>query len=176
MDEIEGDLDHFAVNPKLYSPLRSFCCGRAETRPEKEVNRMVREYSRGKRQCTIFRVTVERPNRLVGVAALHPAMFGPPILQQFNGFPYVSVIGVSEHFRGKGKDGVRLGDHVLRDGLREINRAWRGAPDVFAFIDPNNEHSRELFIGRNDFEVVIHANPNNPEDDSLIGRRGKPVP
>jgi ribosomal protein S18 acetylase RimI-like enzyme len=176
MPEIEGDLDSFAVNPRQYAPLRRFCCGKNGSRPEREVGTMTRDYVRGKRKHDVFRVTVEQPNRLVGLAAFQPASFSQPVLAQVNGYPYISVIGVSEHFRGRTKGGIRPGDFVLVDALRAINAhgRWGATPDVFALVDPNNGPSCNLF-GRHGFQVVVAADPNNPEADSLFGRRGGPV-
>jgi ribosomal protein S18 acetylase RimI-like enzyme len=137
--------------------------------------KLVREYSRGKRPCDEFRVTVERPHALVGVAAYHPLPISrdgqPPEL-----YPYVSVIGVSERFRGCRKDGMRPGDHVLRDVLRAIfqNPRWGATYAVVALVDPNNEHSHGLFE-RNGFVVVMAAPPDNPEADCLLERPPGPL-
>ncbi len=175
MPEIQGRLDALTVDPKKYAPLKRFCCGKRGRRPEGEVHTIVREYCSGKRKGT-FRVTLEQPDGgLVGVAAFHPGAFDNPQLQQLNSFPYISVIGVSEHYRSKYKNGARLGDAVLLDALREINRRWPGTPDVFALVDPNNQDSLNLFE-RNCFVEVIPAAPNAPEADAVFGRKGSPVP
>jgi ribosomal protein S18 acetylase RimI-like enzyme len=177
MPEIEGDLDSFAVDPRQYSRLRRFRCGDAITRPEQEVDKMAREYAKGARSAYIFRVTVEQPNGLVGLIAFQPAGFSQPVLAQVNGYPYISLIGVSREYRGHTQGSLRPGDFVLRDALHAISahRRWGPTPDIFALVDPNNAPSCNLFE-RHGFEVVIAADPNNPEADSLFGRQGKPVP
>jgi hypothetical protein len=146
MEEIDGDLDHFSVDPRLYAPLRSFSCGKRGSRPEEEVNRMVREYSRGKRKCENFRVTVELPSRLAGVAAFQAAYFSHPALAQLNGYPYLAVIGLSQSKRSCCKNGRRIGDFVLDDVLRAINEhgRWGEVPDVFALVDQHNDSSTAL--------------------------------
>jgi ribosomal protein S18 acetylase RimI-like enzyme len=176
MAEIEGDLVAFDVNPRAYQPVRRFRCGDGDERAEREVNKMARDYATGKRQCPIFRVLMEQPiGQVVGIVAIHPANFSQPALAPINGFPYISVIGVSAEYRGMRKEGLRPGDHVLRDALRVINGAWGGVPDIFALVDPKNQPSCALF-GRHGFEVVIHAEPGNEEADSLFGRPGGPTP
>jgi ribosomal protein S18 acetylase RimI-like enzyme len=176
MPEIEGDLDSFAVDPRRYAPLKRFRCGTGESRPEREVDKMTREYAKGARRADLFRVTVEQPAKLLGLAAFQPAAFSQPVLAQVNGYPYISLIGVSREFRGCKKAGVRPGDVVLLDALRTINShgQWGDAPDIFALVDPNNGPSCALFE-RHGFEVVIAADPSNPEADSLLGRQGNAV-
>jgi ribosomal protein S18 acetylase RimI-like enzyme len=177
MPEIEGDLDSFAVDPRRYPLLRRFRCGIGDSRAEREVDKMAREYAKGARRAHVFRVTVEQPGGLVGLAAVQPAGFSHPVLAQVNGYPYISLIGVSREYRGRVKGNLRPGDFVLRDALRTINgqSRWGPAPDIFALVDPNNTPSCALFE-RHGFEVVIAADPNNPEADSLFGRQGKAVP
>jgi len=92
--EIEGDLGSFAVDPKRYAPLRRFSCGIGERRSEREVNRLVREYASGRHKGGTFRVTVDERKRLVGVAAFQATAPSQPMLGQFKGSPYISVIGL----------------------------------------------------------------------------------
>jgi len=175
MSELEGDFDSFAVDPKHYAPLRCFCCGKHGSRSEQEVNRLVREYSSGRHKGSVFRVTVDGRKRIVGVAAFLAAAPSQPMLGQFTGSPYISVIGLSERYRGRGKGGLRLGDLVLLDALRAITKSWGGAPHTFALVDPNNRASRNLFE-RNGFRMIIRANRNSHEADSLFRRIGVQSP
>jgi ribosomal protein S18 acetylase RimI-like enzyme len=168
MSEITGDLDSFAVDPRLYAPLKRFSCGKGGSRAEREVNQMAREYAAGKRKCDGFRVTVERPAELAGIAAYQGVQI-PRIGSLVQA--YISVIGVSEDFRGRKKGSARLGDFVLMDvlGAIGVDSRWGPSPPVFALVDPNNEPSCALFR-RHGFQVVIPAEPDNPEADSLFGR------
>jgi ribosomal protein S18 acetylase RimI-like enzyme len=131
--------------------------------------KIVREYSRGKRPYTEFRVTVAGL-RLVAVAAFHRA------LVQRNGreperVAYISVIGVDKHFRGERKNGRRPGDHALTDLLHAIysNPDFGPSIPVIALVDPNNEHSCKLFK-RHGFTVVQEAPPDDPEADCVLER------
>jgi ribosomal protein S18 acetylase RimI-like enzyme len=168
MAEISGTLESFSVDPHRYAPLERFCCGRRARRAEVEVHGIVSDFYTGKRGEATFRVTVERPNAdLVGVAAFHPANWGHPTLRDLNGFPYISVIGLSEAYRGRRKNGRRIGDHLLEDALDQIALRAAGMP-VYALIDPSNRDSCNLFE-RAGFRVVIAADPYKPDDDSLYG-------
>jgi ribosomal protein S18 acetylase RimI-like enzyme len=137
--------------------------------------RIVREYSRGKRACEEFRVTVERPNALVGVAAYHAVPISrdgrPP-----EDHAYISVIGIVERFRRCRKDELRPGDHVLLDVLRAIFRHPRWGPTsaVVALVDPNNDPSCDLFK-RHGFIVVMAAPPDDSEADCLFERPPGPL-
>ena len=172
MTEVEGDLDSFAVDPKHYAPLRRFSCGKRGRRSEQEVNRLVREYASGKHKGGTFRVTVQGPKGLVGVAAFQATAPSQPMLGQFSGSPYISVIGLSDRYRGRTRDGLRLGDLVLVDVLRAINDSWGGAPDTFALVDPNNRDSRGLFE-RHGFRMIVPAVANGHDADALFRRIGR---
>jgi ribosomal protein S18 acetylase RimI-like enzyme len=170
--EVEGDVESFAVNPKLYAPLRRFCCGSNERRSEREVNRIVREYASGRHRDGTFRVTVAR-RRLIGVAVFQAAAASHPDLGRYAGSPYISVLGLSEQYRGCTTTGRRLGDLVLEDALRAINMCWRGGPDVLVLVNPNNTHGRNLFE-RNGFRMIVPARPGG-ETDALFRRNGRQV-
>ena len=167
--ELEGEIDSFAVNPKLYAQLRRFCCGSSEHRSEREVNRIVREYASGRHRDGTFRVTVER-RRLIGVAAFRAATASHPDLGPYAGSPYICVLGVSEQYRGCTMAGRRLGDLILEDALGAINACWRDTPQVFALVNPNNAHGRNLFE-RNGFRMIVPARRNG-ETDALFRRSG----
>lgn len=175
MTEIGEDLDSFAVDPKHYAPLRRFSCGERGWRSEEEVNKLVREYASGRHKGGIFRVTVDERKELVGVAAFQAAASSQPILGRFPGFPYISVIGLSERYRGGETARGRLGNFVLVDALRAINQRWGGASDTFALVDPNNRGSRDLFE-RNGFRMIVPAAANGHEADALFRRIGGQVP
>jgi ribosomal protein S18 acetylase RimI-like enzyme len=170
--QLEGGLVSFAVRPKLYAQLRRFRCGDGEHRSEWEVNKIVREWASGRRKDGIFRVTVER-HRLVGVAAFEAVTASHQDLAPFAGSPYISVLGLSEHFRGRAAAGRRLGDLVLEDALRAINMRWRGTPDVLVQVNPNNTHGRNLFE-RNGFRMIVQARGDG-ETDAVFRRNGRQV-
>jgi ribosomal protein S18 acetylase RimI-like enzyme len=170
--EIEGDVESFAVNPKLYAQLRRFCCGNSGHRSEREVNRIVREYASGRHKDGAFRVTVER-RRLVGVAAFQAATASHPDLGPYAGSPVISVLGLSEQYRGRTMAGRRLGDLVLEDALQAINTRWRGTPNVYLLVNPNNTHGRSLFE-RNGFRMIVRARRDG-ETDALFRRNGREV-
>ena len=171
-EEIEGELRSFAVDPKHYPPLRRFSCGTGERRSEREVNEMVRGYASGRPKDAVFRVTVE-PHGLVGVTAIRTATASLPVLGRYPGSPYISVIGLSEQYRGRKKDGRRLGDLILEDALREISRRWGGTPNVLILLNPNNTHGRNLFE-RHGFRMIIRAR--SDEFDALFQYSGWQVP
>lgn len=175
--EIDGDLESFAVDPKQYRPLTRFRCGRLDSGPEREVNRMTRDYTRGTRRGVVFRVTVELPNKLVGLAAFQPGSFADPALVPANGFPYISVIAVSEDYRGRRKGGVRLGDLVLLDALHAIRCDGRFSKNrnVFVMVHPGNKPGNAMFA-RNGFHLFTAAEPGNPIAESMLIRSGSPVP
>ena len=170
--EIEGDLHSFAVDPKRYPPLRRFRCGPNERRSEREVNEMVRGYTSGKTKDGIFRVTIET-HRLVGVTAVRTATASQPDLGRYAGTPYISLLGLSEQYRGRKKAGRRLGDLILQDVLREISKRWCGTPNVLVQVNPNNTHGRNLFE-RHGFRMIIRAR--NDESDALFVYSGWQVP
>jgi ribosomal protein S18 acetylase RimI-like enzyme len=85
------------------------------------------------------------------------------------------VIGLSDGYRGRSSLGLRLGDLVLEDVLRSINQSWGGTPHIFALVDPDNRASRNLFE-RNGFRMIIPANGNGHEADSLFRRIGGQIP
>ncbi len=165
--EIEGDVDSFAVNPKLYPQLKRFCCGEGQYRSVREVNRIVREYASGRYNDGTFRVTVEGP-RLVGVATFQAAAASHPDLGRFAGSPHIPVLGLSQHYRGRATAGRRLGDLILEDALQAINARWRGTPDVFVLVNPNNTPARNLFE-RNGFRMIVPARRDG-ETDALFRR------
>jgi ribosomal protein S18 acetylase RimI-like enzyme len=178
-EEIDGDLESLTINPRTYAPLRHFSCGKGDARGELEVNRMVREYRSGRRKDSVIRATVEAPgHRFVGLAGFHPqpGRFGNPGMQVYDGFAYVSVIGLSETYRGKRKDGSNLGDFLLVDALRAIHHWWSThersdeMPWVFSLVDPNNGPSRDLFE-RHGFVEVPGMQAETPEADSFFRRR-----
>jgi ribosomal protein S18 acetylase RimI-like enzyme len=168
----EEDLVSFAVRPNLYAQLRRFCCGEGEHRSEREVNKIVREWASGRRKDGTFRVTVER-HQLVGVAAFEAATASHQGLARFAGSPYISVLGLSEQYRGRAMAGRRLGDLVLEDALRAINTRWRGTPDVLAHVNPNNTHGCDLFE-RNGFRMIVPARGDG-ETDAVFRRNGRQV-
>lgn len=168
-DEVVGELQSFSVDPKGYAPLKSFRCGRGPERPEDEIHKIVREFRKGRTQATAFRVTTTAAGALVGLAAVYPGKFSNPLLAQFNGFPYIAAIAVSEPFRGETKHGQRMGDFVMIDVLADIRSRWPGKP-TFALVDPDNGPSCDLFR-RHKFDEVIEADRTKPEDDSFYGRR-----
>jgi ribosomal protein S18 acetylase RimI-like enzyme len=172
LTQIEGDLVSFAVRPNRYVQLRRFCCGGSEHRSEREVNQIVREWASGRRKDGTFRVTVER-HQLVGVAAFQPATASHQDLAPFAGSPYISVLGLSEQYRGRATAGRRLGDLVLEDALRAINTRWRGTPDVLVQVNPNNTHGRNLFE-RNGFRMIVPARGHG-ETDAVFRRTGRQV-
>jgi ribosomal protein S18 acetylase RimI-like enzyme len=129
---------------------------------------MTLDYARGRRSCSIFRVTVEQPQGdLVGIVAIQPASVAQPEGQV--SAAYISVIGISDAYRGKRKNGARLGDYVLRDALETISVAWSEMPAVFALVDPKNDPSCQLFR-RHGFEIIVPAEAGNDQADSLFGR------
>jgi ribosomal protein S18 acetylase RimI-like enzyme len=158
-------------------PLRRLSCGNRGSKPERDVNRLVREYARGKRRRVVFRATVEVPTKLLGVAAFQPGVFEEPGLVAMNGFPYVSVVGVSEDYRARRKDGVRAGDLVLLDVLGAINvdARWEGTPDVSVLVNPSNGPGCAL-LKRHGFRTFVPAEPGNPVAESLLVRSGAPLP
>lgn len=170
--ELEGEVDSFVVNPKLYAQLRRFCCGSSEHRSEREVNRIVREYACGRHRAGTFRVTVEG-GRLVGVAAFQKVTASHPDLGRYAGSPYIAVLGVSQRYRGRAMAGRRLGDLILEDALRAINTSWHGTPHVFTLVNPNNTHGRNLFE-RNGFKMIARARRDG-ETDALFRRNGRQV-
>lgn len=170
--EIQGRVESFAVNPKLYPQLRRFCCGESEHRSEREVNRIVHEYASGRCKEGTFRVTIER-HRLVGVAAFQAAKASHPDFGPFAGSPQISVLGLSRQYRGSTMGGRRLGDLVLEDALRAINARWHGTPDVVLLVSPNNTPGRALFE-RHGFRMIVPARRDG-ETDALFRRNGQLV-
>lgn len=118
-------------------------------------------------------MTVES-RRLVGVAAFQAVMASHPDLGRYAGSPYIAVLGLSEQYRGRTAAGRRLGDLVLEDALRAINTRWRGTPDVFVLVNPNNTHGRNLFE-RNGFRMIAPARRDG-ETDAVFRRNGRHVP
>jgi ribosomal protein S18 acetylase RimI-like enzyme len=116
-------------------------------------------------------VTVERPDGLIGVASFQAAEFPQGPLAQIKGYPYISVIGVSDRYRGRRKDGQRPGDMVLFDMLATIaaRGQWGPTPDVFALVDPHNGPSCALFE-RHDFQVLASPREDDTESDCLYWR------
>lgn len=167
--EIEGDLRSFVVNPKRYPPLRRFRCGSNERRSEREVNEIVRGYASGRTKDGIFRVTVEA-HGLVGVTAFRTAKASQPVLGRYAGSPYISLLGLSERYRGRSKG---LGDLILQDVLHGISKHWRGTPNVLVLVNPNNTPSRNLFE-RHGFRMLIRAR--NDESDALFVYSGWQAP
>jgi hypothetical protein len=108
----------------------------------------------------------------VGVAAFHalPVNRNGVVIPH----PYISVIGVSQAFRGKRKGGLRPGDYVLLDVLDAISRhpQWGPQWDVFALVDPANQASVGLFE-RNRFVLVQEAPAGHPELDCLLALPGR---
>jgi ribosomal protein S18 acetylase RimI-like enzyme len=109
------------------------------------------------------------------VAAFETATASQPLLGRYAGSPYISVLALSERYRGRRKAGRRLGDFVLQDVLRAIDERWGGTPNVFALVNPTNSPSRNLFE-RNGFRMIVAAEPNNHESDALFRRGGQQVP
>jgi hypothetical protein len=167
-----GDLESFAVDPRRYAQLRRFCCGSSGHRSEREVNRIVREYASGRHKDGTFRVTVES-RRLVGVAAFQAAAASHPDLGPYAGSPVISVMGLSRQYRGRAIAGRRLGDLVLEDALRAINAHWRGTPNVFLLVNPNNTHGRDLFE-RHGFRMIVPARRDG-KTDALFRLNGRPM-
>jgi hypothetical protein len=169
--EVAGEVAQFSVDPARFAALRSFRCGPGGCRAEVEVNRMVRDYTRRSRKADTFRVTVEQPAKVIGVAAFQAAAFPQPALQQINGYPYIAVIGLSEAYRGMVMGGERMGMHVLRDILAAIDGfgRWGTGPDVFALVDPRNKPSCDLFEWGG-FQVLASPHPEDTESDALYWR------
>ena len=175
MSEIEGASTR---SPSIRSTMRrsgASAAGRARVGPNGKSNRLVREYASGRHKGSAFRVTVDQGKRVVGVAAFLATDPSQPMLGRFGGSPYISVIGLSACYRGRSSLGLRLGDLLLRDVLRSINEKWGGTPHVFALVDPDNRASRDLFE-RNGFRMIIPANGNGHEADSLFRRIGGQIP
>jgi ribosomal protein S18 acetylase RimI-like enzyme len=94
-------------------------------------------------------------------------------LGRYAGTPYISLLGLSEQYRGRKKAGRRLGDLILQDVLREISKRWCGTPNVLVQVNPNNTHGRNLFE-RHGFRMIIRAR--NDESDALFVYSGWQVP
>ena len=168
--EVDGDLEHFTVDPSEYAPLRRAKCGPCESRGEKEVREMTRAYVKAQRRALVFRVTAMLPSKLVGYAAIAPANFKNPQLHMLNGYPLIDLISLHEPFRGKRKHGRRLGDHVLDDAIASIesNPMWPKGIDIVTLVDPRNKASRELF-GRHEFQLLgDEPPPEDTENDCLF--------
>ena len=170
MREIRGDLLSFTVDPTTFDLFQGFRCGKRGTRPEREVDAMVAQFYSGQRADSEIRVTLEiPPGGLVGLSGISgPVSIDHPRLRAYQNSAYVSIIGVSEPYRGARKDGSRPGDRLMGDALRQINRRWRGGmPWVLALVDPKNEVSRDLFE-RHGFEEIIEATA--PDADAWFRR------
>ncbi len=172
MPKLTGSLETRTIYPTSDPILDGFCCGKKNGRSEREVHEVVDELRKGLRPVPEVRVTEEvPPGNLVGVSAVGFVYFnGNPRLKQFDGSPYITVIGLSEHYRGKEVRGDRppLGDVVLLDAIRTAKRRTRGGiPWMFAFIEEANKDCVAMFEDRG-FELVVPAP--TPASDGIYRR------
>lgn len=155
-EEIQGDIACFEVDPAAYPPLKEFSCGEGDTPWENYVNSRVAEYASGwYEDDTIVRVAVERPgDQLIGVVGFFPKGWEPgdSSLQELKNAGFIEALGVSKAYRGKAKDGRRLGDHVLSDALDAI-RATRGPSFVLGHVHAGNEAGERLLKDKDFFQM-----------------------
>jgi hypothetical protein len=181
MPTLAGDLMSRTEDATCCADLRNFKCGPGTIFPKAEtaiddIVRLACDLNATQRKNMIVRVTREQPpNSIVGLTGIER---GPVAIQHpkftphaYKDAAYVAAIALSEHYRNhpdpfRAKDGGRLGDFIMLDALRYINKNWRGGmPWVLALVDLENGPSREMFE-RHDFELFLRLTP-----DSLFRRR-----
>src|ERR1039457_920866 len=149
MPKLTGSLKARTVDPTTDPALDGFRCGPEDKRSESDTHNVLAELRSGKRTIPEVRVTEEvPPGNVVGIAAVGKMSFKDQRLGYLNGSPYITVIALSEEYRGEDSrgEGARLGDFLLWDALNVANRRHRGGvPWVIAFVDEANEPSCELF-------------------------------
>jgi ribosomal protein S18 acetylase RimI-like enzyme len=157
-----GELRSRTADPSSYAELVGFSCGNGTERAEREVNKIVAACCAGKRPKATLRVTRDgAAGAIVGVSAIERGLLDIRhrdfSRERFKDAAYISVIGLSKHYRGERRrgDGPRLGDRLLVDALRHIRDTWpEGMPHVLSVVDPSNDASRSLFE-RHGFEYVF---------------------
>jgi len=172
MPNLEGSLRCRTIDPTTDGVLNGFCCGKRGDGAEREVHRIVGELRTGKRPMAEVRVMEEvPPGSLVGLAAVGEIVqFPNPRLGRFIGCPHITVIALSEGYRGSDSrgDGPHLGDLLLIDALSHTKAKGRGGMQwVFAYVAQANKPSRDLFQ-RHGFELLVPAE--NPHVDNLYRR------
>src|ERR1017187_7541308 len=171
MPKLTGSLKARTADPTTDPALDGFRCGPGGKRSEDDTHNVLSQLRSGERTIPEVRVTEDvPPGNVVGVAAVGKMFFEDPRLAYLNGSPYISVIALSESYRGKDSrgDGPHLGDFLLWDALNVANRRHRGGvPWVVAFVDEANEPSCELFV-RVKFAKIRDAS--RPEADAIFRR------
>lgn len=145
-------------DPRNFTPLRKFSCGRQGKRWESSVNRWAKDLARGPEQDETVAVLEDAVCKLVGVGSFKPQSVVAVDVPVGKDGQRIHMMAIDRLYRGSRlDDGSRLGDALLLGMLEQIRLACGGAlPTVSALVAPDNTASHALF-DRHGFRRMPYA-------------------